>query len=443
MGNTFRAVQVVVCLLVALAAFAAGFVMLHAGKAIVPPEQRAAGPAEAAPWLAAAVEVDAAKAAAEARPSAKIPSVRVEGTPPAGVAIPPLTGDKARTFPGPQTLANKPFAVSGAPDKSMWKVKTMFGLPKPHKLNAKEKAALKLLGGARDEPQFKFSSMELEDGSRIPGTPLLESKDVKQRVLGKVKDMGIADGFEAAILELAPHNLNNLILPVDKTPPWTELQSILGAADSSSEGDLWFTETKVRVNAYYRITWHRYGWLYFGVGKDLVRAIKADMRHAEIVAAETYPGGRSPPDPARVAERKKKEKPKGPREQNALRLLGQAVDVRVATRKSLKPDPKLNALVTGANELAGKDLYPHMIETARKLKESRQSDYLLVTPSNTITLDELNKVMGVTSMTNTDATTLPGKTLTWHRHFWLEFGVADGQVKKVRIHCSVMPSTGP
>ena len=50
------------------------------------------------------------------------------------------------------------------------------------------------------------------------------------------------------------------------------------------------------------------------------------MFKVDVVPAESIPGGRSPPDPAKV-ERKKKSKTPGPREQNALRPLGQAGDV--------------------------------------------------------------------------------------------------------------------
>jgi hypothetical protein len=38
-----------------------------------------------------------------------------------------------------------------------------------------------------------------------------------------------------------------------------------------------------------------------------------------------------------------------------------------------------------------------------------------------------------------DSRTFPGVTVKWYSYSWLEFGIVDGKVQKIRIHCQSMP----
>jgi hypothetical protein len=325
-----------------------------------------------------------------------------------------------------------------------WTLKTMFGLPAPRKLTAKEKAGLRLLGTADDTHTYKFNRMTLDDGSTIPGTPVLSSKEIKDRVIGPIKKLGLADGFEAAVIDLAPHSLQYLTVQVSAEPNWTEVEPSLGKAEGQSEGDVWLRPPTGQGTAYYRIGWFRYGWLEFGVGQGKVRVIRADMRHAEVVAAETVPGGRSPADPNHVAKKQKQHRsPTEPAaEVDALQLLGRAKDVKVTTRRSNQRDPKLDQLVQSAESLNGKDIYPGAIETARRLKQSLRSEYLIFTPTNAVTIDQIIELLGDPFSTQADTGIAKTQRMTWHRYHWLEFGTVAGKVVTVRLNCMMTPNYG-
>lgn len=329
-----------------------------------------------------------------------------------------------------------------------WKVKTLWGLPRPRSLTAEEKAGLKMLGSAVDTNTYKFSSITLDDGSRIPGVPPPGEKGIKAIVLGKIQELGLADGFEAAIARLADHNLNHLTVQVTKTPDWTAVRQVAGDPDSQSESEVFLDKPGGRGRERYRMTWYRYGWLEFGVGDDKVRAIRADLTKADIVPAESIPGGRSPPDPDYVAKRLEKEKRKRgpgspPREVDALKLMGRVVDIRANQRNVVKRDPVIDAVARKAGALVGKDIYPDVLEYALAFKKSPQVDYIILTPSNTPSLKELIDIMDDTNITFDDRTTLPGTTIKWHRYMWLEFGIVDDKVAKIKISTIFVPNLSP
>jgi hypothetical protein len=344
--------------------------------------------------------------------------------------------------------APKQVAIANPPvvPEQGWTLKTMFGLPSPRKLTKKEKAGLQLLGSADDTHTYKFNRMTLDDGSTIPGTPAPNSKEIKDRVVGPIKKLGLADGFEAAVIDLAPRGLSFLTVQVSTEQAWTEVEPVVGKPDGQSEDDVWLKPPTGRGQAYYRIGWFRYGWLEFGVGQGKVRVIRADMRHAEVVAAETIPGGRSPADPAKAKSAKKHKQHRSPTDQavevDALQLLGRAKDVKVTTRRSLKQDSQLDQLVKSAESLNGKDVYPGAIETARRLKQSLRSEYLVFTPTANVTINQIQELLGDPFSSQADTGVAKSQRITWHRYHWLEFGTVGSKVVTVRLNCMMTPNYG-
>ena len=53
---------------------------------------------------------------------------------------------------------------------------------------------------------------------------------------------------------------------------------------------------------------------------------------------------------------------------------------------------------------------------------------------------EVTDIMNDTTMRTDDTTTFPGTKVRWYRYFWIEYGIVDGQVKKVRIHVNIIPA---
>jgi hypothetical protein len=324
-----------------------------------------------------------------------------------------------------------------------WTVKTIWGLPSPRKLTAKEKAGLAMLGTAEDTHGYEFNSVTIEDGSRIPGTPALSSKETKEHVLGPIKSLGLADGFEAAVIDLAPHSLHHLSVQVSNTPDWIDVQAVLGKPEGQSEGDVYLKPPTGRGSSYFRVAWFRYGWLEFGVAEAKVRVIKANMRYAEIVPAESIPGGRSAPDPAKATLTKKPKPHRSPTEPAAevdvLKLLGHAVSVKANILRSPRKDPQQDALVRNAEKLEGRAIYPGAIEQARQAKESHKIQSLTITTSQNPTIEQIIDLLGDPIRTKPDAS---NASLKWHIYFWLEFGVESGKVVKVKINCLMTPSSG-
>lgn len=422
MNDTIKPLHAVAVLALAALGFAGGLYFLQG--------QRAEEPVAQAPAVPAVVE--------EPKEPAKEPEKKDE--PPPIRRVP----QEPRVLVPPNNGFNLGF--NNNPPPGPWGSRSMWGLPSPGRLNAKQKQALGMLGTANNTHDYRFGgSMVLGDGSTIPGVPALKPKEIEDKVMGEIREKGLAEGFETAVRFLAlPHNLDRLTLQVTVTPEWTDVLAILGKSEATSQDDIYLDKPPAKANDYYRITWHRYGWLKFGVAKGKVLAIRADMSHAPLVAAEDVAGGRSPPDPARVAARQKKQRPPGapPREVDALKMLGQASSVQVTTRKTLKADPKLDGLVRDAQRLSGQDLYPNMVQTARELKQSFYSEYLIVTPSKSPTLQQIQEVMDETKFIMDDKTTMPGQNLKWHKYHWLEFGVVNGQVERVRISVAFTPREG-
>lgn len=409
MNDGRKTLQVVLFLGLALSTFAGGFFLLQKDN-----------PAPIAPPANAERQAEEEKAQAPDKPPKANPPDVAENAKPAAPKVAPLAAVKSAPVAKTET--------------GTWTLKTIWGLPKPRKLTAKEKQALAQLGTVEDVQDFKFSRVVLDDGSVIPGKPAPDATEVTRRMVDKVRTLGLADGFEAMIHELAVFNLNHLSVPVSNAVSWKSLEATLGPPDGSSEGDVYL---KGPPRVYYRVAWKRYGWLEFGVGQDRVRVVRAEMRHAEIVPAESIPGGRTPPDPAKAMRSRRTRKGD---ESEALRLLGQAAAVRVTARKGVKPDQNFDIAARDASDLIGKDLDPNMLEMARKFKKSSQVDYLLVTPNKSCSIEQILDILGETNMTSLDTTTLPGQTLKWYRFVWIEFGAIDKDVKRVRMQCVHVPS---
>ena len=160
------------------------------------------------------------------------------------------------------------------------------------------------------------------------------------------------------------------------------------------------------------------------------------------VAPKPVVGSHSPTDSDQAAKEKKPSSSPAPRrEVEALQLLGQARDVHVTTRQSSKIDSRLPGRISKAKALAGKDLYPGIVEAARQLKKSNQTEYLIVTPTQNPPIGQITEIMGETRFTKTDTATMPGKKLTWYSYFWLEFGAVAGRVRNVRVRCFLVPES--
>jgi hypothetical protein len=365
--------------------------------------------------------------------------------PPIPAPMPPMA-EAAAEPAAPAPVAAPPAAVvpNNAPvvPATEWTLKTIFGLPAPRKLTAKEKAGLLMLGTADDTQGFEFNRMTLDDGSTIPGSPALSAQEVRERIAGPIKKLGLADGFEAAVIDLAPHSLHHLTIQTSETPDWAAVQAVVGKEESKFEGDIWLRLPNKKGTVYFRIAWFRYGWLEFGVGEGKVRVVKAEMRYADIVPAESIPGGRSAPDASKVKRKKQYRSPTEPAaEVDALKLLGRAVEVRIV-RRSVGKDTKLDELVHSAQALTGKDIYPGAVEKSREMKSSIKVQYLSIVPSQNVPIEQIVDLLGDPFKTKADTTTIPGQALTWHLYHWLEFGTVDGKVVKVRVNCLMMPSLG-
>ncbi|HEY1375263.1 MAG TPA: hypothetical protein VGF55_00625 [Gemmataceae bacterium] len=402
--------------------FALGVVFLGGPQLDDAPAETAAAPEQAArPFFASA---PADKPAATDKPAPADP-------PPA----PPAA--KSKGTPGPK--------LQIAPDQG-WTTSTMWGLAAPRKLTGHEKAALNLLGTADSTNTYKFNRVTLDDGSTIPAMPAPTDKELKEMAIGPIKQRGMADGFEAAILALAPRGLYHLTIQVSETPDWKAVEALLGKPDGTSESDIYLDTPQHRGRTHFRVAWMRYGWLEFGVGQGKVRAVRAEMRFCDVVAAESVPGGRSAPDPAKAATAKKPKPHRSPTEPaaevDALKLLGHVLDAKVTTRHSNARDPKLDALVRRAPSVAGQDVYPAAIEFARQLKTSIRAEYLVITPSKNPSIGEVTELLGDPNRTESETTTIPGQKLTWHRYFWLDFGVVAGRVMRVRLNCLMTPVGG-
>ena len=128
----------------------------------------------------------------------------------------------------------------------------------------------------------------------------------------------------------------------------------------------------------------------------------------------------------------------GPREVEVLEKLGVVRDVKVVHANGLRPDNKLVTANETAQEAVGKALYPDLLTTARKFQRSPGS-HVIVTPSKSISLDEMTDIMNDTTMRTDDTTTFPGLKVQWYHYHWIDYGIVDGQVKKVRITCQSIP----
>jgi hypothetical protein len=354
--------------------------------------------------------------------------------------LPRAPAPRVAPRPDPAPVVKGPAAWNGKWDKP-----SGLGLPNPHRLSDNEKAALNLLGGATDTHTFSFSSETLDDGSTVPGVPPLSAQEVKDIVLGKIRAKGMGDGFEDAIRTLAVHNPGHLSVWVAQPRDWADLQKLLDKRELSKPETVYARVPGGRP-IWYQIQGASYGWLAFGVESGKVRLVGANFGFGsnELVAAESIPGGRSAPDPSK-AIKKPKPRPANapPRQVDALQRLGNVVDVKVVPYPSTKRDAKFDALVKTADEAVGKPLHPDLIETARKVRDGQKVLELIVTTSRSIPVDELTDIMGGTRFIHDDTTTFPGTALKWYVYYWLEFGVADGQVKKVRVHCQMVPKSGP
>jgi hypothetical protein len=192
----------------------------------------------------------------------------------------------------------------------------------------------------------------------------------------------------------------------------------------------------------YQIQWINSGWLRFGVDAGAVKMIRAEfdgfiVSYPEYIAAEDVPGGRSDPDPSK-ALKKAKARPLNapPPSVEMLQKLGSIRDIKVVPRPGKKDSEAARKL---ASELAGKPLYPDMIRAALQCKGQSDVWDFLITPSATISVDEMTDAMTDTRMRRDDSRTFPGLTVKWYSYFWLEFGIVDGKVQKIRVHCQTMP----
>jgi hypothetical protein len=158
-----------------------------------------------------------------------------------------------------------------------------------------------------------------------------------------------------------------------------------------------------------------------------------------LLPAEWVPGGRSLPDPTKAV---KKAKPRpadaGPREVEALTKLGVVRDFKVVLFDGARPAKGAASANETAQETVGKALYPDLLATARKFQRNQVS-HLIVTPSKPMSLDEMTDIMNDTPSRTEDSKTFPGMTVRWYHYHWIDFGIIDGQVKKVRISCSAIP----
>jgi hypothetical protein len=279
--------------------------------------------------------------------------------------------------------------------------------------------------------------------------PELQNGEVKKRLLDKVAAKGIADGFEEFIREIAIQNPIYIEVNVSREAAWADVSKALGQAEK--------IPGREAASKYGGTTWYNTGkidsgdWLSFGVISDQVRHLRASFPSSyyapngvfpvdsPLLPVEMVPGGRSLPDPEKAVKKGKfRPAAAGPREIEFFEKLGVARDCRVVLFDPPRKTNKVDADEI-VQEAIGKALYPNLLAAARKLQRTQVS-HLIVTPSLTMSLDEMTDIMNDTPFRTYDSKTFPGTKVRWYRyHQWLEVGIADGQVKKIRINCSNVP----
>ena len=306
---------------------------------------------------------------------------------------------------------------------------------------------MNLLGGAAAIHKATYSRVTVNDGSTVPGVPPLENGEAKKLLFDKIKAKGMGDGFSEFIQEIAIQNPTFMEVEVSVEANWTDLEKILG--ETTKPHGL----ANARSN---QMDWHGTGdvdkgdWLSFGVSNGKVRYVRASFPMMDfrspwsggaplLVAAESVPGGRSAPNPDK-AFKKFKPRPQNaePREVEALEKLGVVSDIKPILFEGKRPGVRLDGVNETAQEALGKPLYPDLLTVARKYPRA-QINQLLVTTSKSISLDELTDIMNDTTLRTDDAKTFPGLTVRWYRYNWIEFGIVDGNVKKVRISLFAIP----
>lgn len=369
------------------------------------------------------------------RPNPEVKKDRAPKSDPTKPRLDPTIYDPKTNLPIPQKTV-----------RGRWEKMSGYGLPNPRKLTTQEKAALRLLGTSNEVHSFKFSRTTLDDGSTIPGVPDLSSEQVRERVLRPIREKGLADGFEEAIRSLAVHNPNHINVLVTQHADWADVQKALGIkAELNPDAGSDFSYRSPDGKAVrYKIQWISSGWLSFGVDSGKVRAIRAAfggflVSYPEYIAAEDVPGGRSDPDPAKALKTPKRRPANAPpRPVETMQKLGKAAQITVVPYPVKKEPAIVKKLVA---ELTGKPIYPDIVEAARELKGKREVLELIITPSEAMTLDKMTDIMPDTRMRREDPRTFPGLKVTWYNYHWIEFGIVDGQVKKVRMHCQSMPKS--
>jgi hypothetical protein len=350
-----------------------------------------------------------------------------------------LMGDNITLAQNPQKLV-----------RGKWEKMSGYALPNPRDLTNREKAALKLLDGVTFIHDYKFSSTTLDDGSTIPAKPNPTKQEVEDIIFSKVKAKGIGDGFESAIRALAVRNPNRITLKVQTEANWADVENALGIKETlkpTGGSDVSYRGPDGKP-VRFKVQWvGTPGWLSFGVDSGKVRFIQAKWEEILIVlpnpnyiAAEDVDGGRSDPDPAK-ALRPRKARPANapPATVETLQKLGKVVDVKVVPYPAKK---ETDAMRKVAADLVGKPIYPDVVDAARKFKDQgREVLDLFVTPSATMTFDQMTDILPDQRILFTDARTFPGLTLKWYTYQWVDFGLADGQVKKIRIHVQILPKT--
>ena len=108
-------------------------------------------------------------------------------------------------------------------------------------------------------------------------------------------------------------------------------------------------------------------------------------------------------------------------------------------RRANQKDSRLDELVRGTRRLVGKDVYPGAIETARELKKSLKVQHLAITPSANPAMSEIIELLGDPIWIKPDA---GQASLKWQHYHWIDFGVEEGKVVKVRINCLMIPGIG-
>jgi hypothetical protein len=285
----------------------------------------------------------------------------------------------------------------------------------------------------------------LDDGSTIPALPSPGDKEVRDMVLGKIRAKGLADGFEDAVRSLAVRNPSQITVLVSREADWRTVEKALGIdkVELNPDHGVKMGYSRGGKPVRYNIEWIKSGWLRFGVDSGRVKMIGCEfggfiVQYPEYIAAEDVEGGRSDPDPSKALKKAKVRPANAPLPAvETLEKLGRVREIKVVPYAAKKEPASAKKI---AAELAGRPLYPDVVDAARKCKGQREVLEFLVTPSNAMTLSEMTDIMGEnTRMHRDDSRTFPGTTVKWYNYYWLELGIVDGQVKKVRIHCQTVP----